>query len=528
MLLFAWYFAVSRSLDEWLFAHRSGPVLWATALLLPLMAAMFWLRQTLRTRAGYALDQRLFQLLAGALQQHRRALIRQKPLSAWQDFHSRHLPAIESYLIDYPLQRRLVATLPLLVCLLIFPISWLAAVTLLITMPLIPVFMWLVGRGTAALQERHILALDRLGSIFGDRLLGRRTIRLHNAASREQHRFNAASRSLNDKLAAVLRVAFLSTSVLEFFSTLSIALVAVFVGFALLGEVTMGFYGTRPSLGEALFVLLVAPAFFAELKALGQLYHRKSEAQGALSAWSSVLQQALEHRPVKSSDQQMLDNVVFNESQIMGFEGAALLSVPELSLHRGDRVLLTGPSGGGKTVLLEALAGLRRIEGSVKINGEAVDDLGVLRESTLLLDQTPTLFPGSVRSNVGMEQHSDADITESLRRVGLQAWLDQLPQGLETKLGDIPALSGGQRQRLAVARLLLFSPALVLLDEPTAHLSPEERDELALLLRDALIGKTVVWASHDPQPSSWFSQHWRLDTTVHPAAIRINTDGSSE
>jgi ATP-binding cassette subfamily C protein CydD len=215
---------------------------------LPLLPLVLILRRRLRDRAARTVGDTLFAALSSQLLAHRRALIRRKPLSAWQDFHSRHLPALETYLVDYQVQLWMVASLPVLVIALILPISWLAALGLILTMPLIPLFMWLVGRGSAALQERHIVALDRLGGIFGDRLLGRQTIRLHNASAAEVARFDNASRALNERLAEVLRVAFLSGTVLDFFSTLSIAVVAVLTGFALLGEVSIGFYGQRPNL----------------------------------------------------------------------------------------------------------------------------------------------------------------------------------------------------------------------------------------------------------------------------------------
>jgi ATP-binding cassette subfamily C protein CydD len=455
------------------------------------------------------------------LQRHRRALIRQKPLSAWQDFHSRHLPALETYLIDYRLQRWLIATLPVLVLVLILPVSWLAAIILLVTMPLIPLFMWLVGRGASALQQRHILALDRLGGLFGDRITARRTVRLHNAAAREIARFDEASHFLNERLAAVLRVAFLSGTVLEFFSTLSMALVAVFTGFALLGEVRFGFYGKAPTLTEALFVLLVAPAFFAELKALGHLYHSRSSALGAAAVWETVLTRDLgdEVQP-EPTRREPFTQIELREAEVLGFDGETLLAIGQLKLQRGEHVLLRGPSGAGKSVLLEALGGLRALRGCVRLNGEDVADLAALRDIALLLEQTPTLFPGSVGSNVGLGEHNDRAVIEALDAVGLGSWLAALPEGIRTHLGDHPALSGGQRQRMAAARLLLFRPPLVLLDEPTAHLSDDERQAVATLLQELLADTTVVWASHDITGGAWFSRVWTVDTETTPHRVR--------
>lgn len=569
LALFAWYFAIARALELWLFngAAASGTragtetappehagaraasavaqslipesmdtsflsltslfpgtlaaTATTTALIIVVLAVTSWLHHALRERAATRADSYLFGLMITQLQRHRRALIRQKPLSAWQDFHSRHLPALETYLIDYRLQRSLVATLPILVLVLIVPISWLAAITLLVTMPLIPLFMWLVGRGAAALQQRHILALDRLGGLFGDRLLGRQTVRLHNAAAREIARFDEASRALNERLAAVLRVAFLSGTVLEFFSTLSIALVAVFTGFALLGEVRFGFYGEAPTLTEALFILLVAPAFFAELKALGHLYHSRSSALGAAAAWETVLTRGDgEGAQPAPTRRRPFTQIELRETEVLGFDSEALLAIGKLTLQSGEHVLLRGPSGAGKSVLLEALGGLRPLRGTIRLNSENAADLAALRDDALLLEQTPALFPGSVASNVGLGRTDDRAIASALETVGLGSWLAALPKGVQTHLGDHPALSGGQRQRLAAARLVLFRPSLVLLDEPTAHLSDDERHAVATLLQDLLADATVVWASHDIPGGAWFTRVWTVDASAAPHQVR--------
>ncbi|MEE4108211.1 MAG: ATP-binding cassette domain-containing protein [Halieaceae bacterium] len=552
LALFAWYFAIARAIDAWLVtggavtagsANGSAAVIPAatpaapavlaslfpgslastaavTLLVLVLLAATSLLRHALHERAAIRAGRYLFGRMLTQLRRHRRALIRRKPLSAWQDFHSRHLPALETYLIDYRLQRRLVATLPLLVLALILPLSWLAAVTLLVTMPLIPLFMWLVGRGAAALQQRHILALDRLGGLFGDRIAARRTVRLHNAGAREIARFDDASRSLNERLAAVLRVAFLSGTVLEFFSTLSIALVAVFTGFALLGELPFGFYDAPPTLTEALFILLVAPAFFAELKTLGHLYHSRSSALGAAAAWDAVLTEPERTGPPSATRPSAFTQIEVRDGEVLGFDGEVLLRLPQLTLHRGDHVLLRGPSGAGKSVLLEALAGLRPMRGEISLDGRRTADLAGLRDTALLMEQTPALFAGSVASNVGLDEHDDQAVVDALEAVGLGPWLAGLANGVQTCLGDHPALSGGQRQRLAAARLLLFRPALVLLDEPTAHLSEEERQTIADLLQALLADSTVVWASHDPLPRDGFDRVWSVDTRATPRQLR--------
>ena len=492
-------------------------------MLLALFAIGHWGRLRLRERAADRLSRQLTETISAQLAHRRRALIRTRPLSAWQDFHSRHLPVLERYLLDYQLQRRLVATLPLLALLLVLPLSWLAAAVLLLTMPLIPLFMWLVGRGASALQRRHIVALDRLGGMFGDRIEGRTTIRLHNAAAREVKRFQRASRELNRRLAKVLRVAFLSSSVLDFFSTLSIALVAVFTGFALLGELPLGFWGGPPSFTHALFILLLTPAFFAELQALGRLYHARSDALGAAAAWAGVID-APAPTPPRPIDR--FERLTIAGGTVGRLEGGELLTVPRLTLARGDRVLLRGPSGAGKSALLEALAGLRPLTGTLSLNGTAVDNFGALRDRALLLDQSPAFFPGTVGENLALGSEAHPGAAAALTAVGLDDWLRQLPLGLETPMGDTPMLSGGQRQRFSLARLRLFEPDLVLLDEPTAHLGDEDRAVLEAQLLESLAGRTLIWASHEPLPAEHFNGHWQLTSGTAERRPEVRCDSA--
>jgi ATP-binding cassette subfamily C protein CydD len=439
-------------------------------------------------------------------------LIRQKPITAWQDVSFRHLPALEQYLVDYQSQKMLLAVVPVVILLVVFPISWLAGLTLLMTLPLIPLFMWLVGTGTAAIHRKHMLSLNRLGGFFADRISAQQTIRLFNQEEAQLNRFSNAGRLHNTKLAEVLRVAFLSSSVLDFFATVSVALVAVFIGFALLEEITIGFWGQTPTLQEGLFILLLAPAFFNEFRLLGKLYHAKAEATASADLWLHTLQ--WEPRPTATvAMSHRFKQLSLHQAKMHGFESDAkvLLTTQTLQLKENDRVLLTGPSGAGKTVLLDALAGLRSISGDITVNYHAVPNLQAILPSIFYLEQKPVFFDGSIRENLGLGRASDKQILNAIEQVGMSFWLNSLPDGLNSIWDESINLSGGEKQKLALTRVLIFDVDIVLLDEPFTHISEAEQASLTQVLADVTRDRASVWVSHRPVPEHLFSQRWIID-----------------
>lgn len=516
LLLWWWFYRLSF----WLGAvlqdglERSFPVVFTVVIGLAILA-LRGLEIRLRTVLGQRVQAAFYQRFFAELAHRRWALIRYKPVTAWQDVCFRHLPAMESYLLDYRTQQRLIAIVPLLVLVIVFPISWLVGVILLVTLPLLPLFMWLVGTGTASMQRKHMQVLNRLGGFFSDRVAGVSTVRLLNQEAEQLALFDRRSRQHNERLADVLKVAFLSSSVLDFFATVSMALIAVLVGFSLLGEVPFGFYAQGATLASGLFVLLLSPAFFAELKTLGRLYHVKAEATASAELWQHTLNWVT---PTEDSQPaQSFESLSIQQSDLVGFDDQRLLHINALTLNAGERVQLTGASGSGKTVLLDALAGLREMkQGTHRLNGQVTSSLAALRDQVFYLDQHPPFFDGSVRDNLMHPQASDADCMRVLGQVGLGVWLAELDDGLETLLDERTPLSGGQQQKLALARMLLFDAAVVLLDEPMAHLSVAEQDDVLPILVQAMTGRTSIWISHRELSNLSFDRHWRIeaDTVV--------------
>lgn len=460
-------------------------------------------RQHLSQRVLAYFQSRLLQTLqAGSL-----ATLRQYSIAGWQSFLMKRIPALQSYYSDYIPQQQLSGVIPLLVLAAVFPVSWLAALLLVIAAPLIPIFMWLVGKGAAASHQRHFKALERLGSIFLDRLQARQLLHVHHAVAQQKQVFSLASESLRVKTLEVLRMAFLSSSVIDFFATVGMALIAVFIGFSLLGEITFGSWQSGLTLQEGLFVLMLSPLFFSELKTLGRFYHLRAEALGAADAIMALLEaKPLTEVPSAGEEVYLTGLEIPVNEQLQ-------LHASELTCRKGDHILLQGASGYGKSTLLEALLGMRPIK---------AEQMRLFKRSDVAwLTQQAVILPGSVRENLTLGRSADDGVLyDLLNTVELSEWLQQLPAGLDTLMGDYPPLSGGQQQRLALARILFFNSPVVILDEPTAHLSVAQAERLALLVKRHLVDKTVVWVSHELAVDKFFSKHWEIDAQGHIAQHR--------
>ena len=442
--------------------------------------------QHLSVKLQLSVQQHLSHQLQQQFYQRQYAMIRQQDTRYWQNLFIQQIPALGRYVAHYVPQMRFAAVSLLIILLIAWPINWVVSMVLLLCMPVVPLFMILVGKGAANLHRQHFVALTRLGSLFADRLRAWDMLQVFNALPRQSEHLQRASQLLNQRTLAVVRIAFLSNTVLDFFSTLSVALVAVFVGFSLLGEIH---FGPPLTLHSGLFLLLAVPLVFAELKQLGRLYHFKAEATAALATLQSQLEMLNTHN--SSSE---FCGLQWHEYRIP----QPALYAQQLTLQPGDKVWLRGASGAGKSVLLEALMGWR--PASHQLNSECA-----------YLTQSPLLSGQTLRDNLCLgEDMSDTQLLHVLRQVELDDWLCQLTNGLDSQFGDHPPLSGGQLQRLALARILLHPRPLVLLDEPTAHLTENLHVSLCALLEYHLRDKTVIWASHKPLNQAWFNRCWDI------------------
>lgn len=431
--------------------------------------------------------------------------------------------ALDSYYAKYQPQLITVMILPLMLALAITSTNWLAGLVLMLSAPFIPLFMALIGMGAAQLSFEQQHALDRLGGLFYDRISGLATLTRFHAAEREQEKLQSYNESFRQRTMRVLRVAFLSSAVLEFFSALAIAVLAIYIGFSLLGFIRIG-PSDEMTLKTGLFVLLLAPEFYNPLRSLGQFWHDRATALAAATALIS-LQKAPSARIEPASDEGTLLaqkptglSISLENLRLTVGSGRVLIEATHIELEGSLCHLIEGASGAGKTTLLNHIAGFSApCGGDIRFNGVAVSALSRQELSRLRawLGQRPQLIAGTVRDNLCLEEPTDDQtLRKALMQAGLDSWIQKHPDGLDLLLGpEGLGLSRGQIQRLCLARILVKPKALLLLDEPTTGL--DQQTELALwsdlkhLAKHT--GMTIVAASHSPLARDWCDVCWRLD-----------------
>ncbi|MGJ7538109.1 MULTISPECIES: thiol reductant ABC exporter subunit CydD [unclassified Variovorax] len=418
--------------------------------------------------------------------------------------------ALVPYLVRYQPARWRATVVPIFILCAVTAFSWVAALVLLFAAPLIPVFMAIVGWRAKAASEAQMVEMGGMNAFLLDRLRGLATLRALDAVETTAQRLGDAAQSLRRRTMAVLRVAFLSSAVLELFSALGVAMVAVYVGFHLLGSLGFGAWGRTLSLGEGLFVLLLAPAFFEPLRELSMVWHDRAAGEAALEALDRLQRNDL---PLPGANASLtraatgasttapaiaVHNLHFSwpgEQQEV-FEGY------ELRIAAGEHVALTGPSGSGKTALLSMLAALvPATRGEISIGGVALTDhtVAALRQRMAWMGQAPHVFAGSVETNVALGRAGvdTPQVAEAMRFASLEA-VTQAHPGVTLGEGG-HGLSGGEAVRLALARIAVHPHAdLLLVDEPTAHLDTETAERVADALVALACGKTLIVATHDP------------------------------
>ncbi len=398
--------------------------------------------------------------------------------------------------------------------------SWLAALILLVCGPVIPVFMALIGSRAKAASEDQQEELTRLSGMLLDRIKGLETLTVFGALDRTRADIHVAGERFRLGTMKVLKVAFLSSTVLELFSALGIAFSAVYVGFTLLGDLDIGTWGTPLGYAGGLFVLLLAPEFFAPLRAFSAAYHDRAAGIAASRKLSALLRDMQ-----TGSRDRLTESGSITESN--AGQGAWCLAEPpaivvtnlsimlsgrqvferfSLKVAPGETLLLTGRSGSGKSTLLDCVLGFRTPDtGQVLLNGTDVHLMAEdLRANVMWLGQAPRLFHGSLKSNL-LKGHLRADaispdeIWQALHLAGAAELVERLPQGLSTRIGeDGFGLSVGEIRRIALARAAMREDAALLIaDEPTAGLDADTAADVVKGLEQLAKGRTTLVASHD-------------------------------
>ncbi len=405
------------------------------------------------------------------------------------------IEALEAYFGQYLPGVALAAFIPLTILAFVFPLDPLSGVVLLVTAPLIPLFMVLIGGWANSLTQRQWTTLSRMSAYFLDVLQGLTTLKLLGRSQAQADEIARVSERFRRVTLSVLRVSFLSALSLEMLATISTAVVAVEVGLRLL-------YG-RIEFQPALFILVLAPEFYQPLRALGARFHAGMAGVEAARRLFAVLnpemaaaKAGLQSGPV-SAPAISFTGVSFTYS-----DGTPGLADVSLELPAGKTTALVGPSGSGKSTLAALLLGFARPGGGrILVDGQDLSQIDPAnwRAGLAWVPQIPYLFPGSVAENLRLArpQASKADLEQAARLAEADDFIRALPQGYDTPLGERGArLSAGQIQRLTLARAFLRDAPLLILDEPTAHLDPASEAAVQAAIERLLAGRTALVIAH--------------------------------
>ncbi|WP_392563695.1 cysteine/glutathione ABC transporter permease/ATP-binding protein CydD [Orbus wheelerorum] len=431
-----------------------------------------------------------------------------------QDFYARYLP-----------QMRLATMIPVLVLIVVLPFNWAAALILFCTAPLIPIFMILVGMGAADVNRKNFKALAYLSGHFLDRIKGLSTIRLFNQGKNQTNAIHHAAEDFRIKTMSVLKMAFLSSAVLEFFTSISIAVVAVYFGFSYLGEIHFGSYSGTVTLFAGFFALILAPEFFQPLRDLGTYYHAKAQAIAAADNIETFLAKpttdVIKQPQINTVKIDKIDTIIAQDLVILSLDNQAIVGPLNFSLTAPFNIALMGASGEGKSSLLNLLLGFLPYTGSLKINQVEFNtlDLTAWREQLSWLGQNPYLLNDSIRNNILLanQNASEDNLNDAINNAQLTDFIKQLPNGIDTQIGeDAVRLSVGQAQRIAIARALLKPCKLLLLDEPTASLDKQTAREIEAILAKNYHTCNIITVIHHISEVMSFDQIWQLsDQQIH-------------
>lgn len=424
--------------------------------------------------------------------------------------------ALQGYVSRFYLQRLIIITTPIVLLIATASQSLMAAMILLLTAPLVPIFMILIGHATARKSREQFAAMARLSGCFLDWLRGTATLQRLQAVDMARDDIELASDAYRKHTMSVLKIAFLNTAALELLGALSIALIAVYLGFGLIGILPWQKNVVPVAYQAALFILLLAPEFYAPLRQLGADYHVKAQAEGAIERLLPILEFNCIHT---TEDSQLFTptaspKLTFYDVSVKANERIQLAPL-SFSVNHGESVAIIGESGSGKSTLLQILLGFCRYQGDIKVNGQDFANINheQFRTQIAYLSQQTMLLPMSIADNLRLV---NADVTDNelwqvLAKVGLKGLIERLPNGLATMLGERGSgLSGGQQRRLAIAQLLLQNSYFWLLDEPTEHLDLDTKTEINTLLQQVTQGKTVLWVTHDAHTLTWLDRHIQL------------------
>ena len=411
---------------------------------------------------------------------------------------TRGIDALDGYFSLYLPQLFLAVIVPIVVIVVVLWNDWISAAIIAFTIPLIPLFMALVGAATQERMDSQFRTLERLAGHFLDVVAGLPTLKVFGRAKAQAAAIREVTERYRRAAIATLRITFLSSLILGLVATISVALVAVAVGLRLMNGAL--------DLRTALFALVLAPEAYLPLRQLGANYHASAEGMAAAEQVFAVLEAPEAPRGTRTSFPNPAVAGLTVQGLRVSYPGRSEPALDDVSLTvgEGEVLALVGPSGCGKSTLLSVLLGLVTPEhGSIRVGGVDLADLDpdAWRARLAWVPQRPHLFKASIAQNVrlGRSGASTEAVRAAISAAGLTDAVRNLPEGLDTVLGDRGAgLSAGERQRVALARAFLRDAPLLLLDEPTANLDGQTEQGVVETIRRLARGRTVVLVAHRP------------------------------
>lgn len=474
-----------------------------TLVALLLRAGCNWFREYSGFRAGVQIREVIRGAILDKLRQLGPLAIAEQPVGSWSTLVVEQVEELHDFIARYLPQMALAVGIPVVIMVVAFPMNWAAGMIFLLTAPLIPIFMALVGLKAAEANRKNFQALNRLGGFFLDRLQGMETLRLFQRTTHEQSALEYASEDFRNKTMQVLRLAFLSSTVLEFFASVSIAVLAVYLGMHFLGHLSFGSYGQDVSLFTGLFLLLLAPEYYQPLRELGTHYHAKAKAVGAADSIMKLLERETEeqHQGSQSFPEDQPLTIQAESLTVTGQSGGRpLIHKLSFTLEPGEKVGIIGASGAGKSTLVNALMGFWNYQGQLNVSGQPLSEIQIAswRRQIAWLGQHPLIIQGTVYDNVAFGRDLSRDqVLKALAKAQALDIVERLKDGLESELSEHGnSLSVGQAQRIALARALAEPVKLLILDEPTASLD-SYNERLVLDALEALPEEcTVITVTH--------------------------------
>ena len=408
------------------------------------------------------------------------------------------IEALDAYYSQYLPQLVITTLVPLSILLFVFPMDLLSGFIMLVTAPLIPFFMILIGKGAEIVTRRQYETLSRLSAHFLDSLQGLTTLKLFGRSKSYTKNIETISNQFRDRTLEVLRITFLSALALELLATLSTAIIAVEIGFRLLYA--------KMEFREAFFLLILAPEFYMPLRTLGARFHAGMSGTTAARRIFEILDTPLTAPSANIHSPQSISQIsnieLSNISYTYPMETTPALENINLQIKAGQNIALVGASGAGKTTLVNLLLRFNEpASGNITINHDPLSniDIDTWRTHLAWVPQKPHLFNDTLSANIRLGK-SDAtieEVIEASKAAHLHEFIETLPEKYETIIGENGArLSGGQAQRLALARAFLKNAPILLLDEPTSSLDPETESLLEESTRRLMQGRTVITIAH--------------------------------